>query len=150
MQEYTEFVLKHNQEMPDPTQNILRISDLHSWYKHLGNFTKAYPLLAQGEEPRYGFDPRFTDENRKNFHWRIVMTDNIDRYPIKISDDAKYQLIPDDIKEFMKKYPIYLNSGFSSQDTENAKFLRLMCKNMCEEFWNGLVEYQNQNKVKSE
>lgn len=142
MEEYVEFVLENNQTMPDPTEDILRISDLHSWYKHLGDFTKAYPILLQGEEAAYSFRPDFTDQDQKNFHWGIVMEYNMDHYNIKISEDKKYQCIPNDIQEYMKKYPIYLDHDFCSNNSDKPRFLRHMCKKMCEEFWDGLVVYQ--------
>lgn len=142
MEDYVEFVLKNNQTMPDPTEDIVRISNLHSWYKHLGDFTKAYPLLVQGEEPAYSFSPDFTDENQKNYHWAIVMDYGLDNYGAKISEGDEYYLIPDDIQAFMKKYPIYLDSDFCSNDNAKSNFLRHVCKKMCEEFWDGLVKYR--------
>ena len=146
MDGYVKFVLKHNQTMPDPTEDILRISDLHSWYKHLGDFTKAYPILIQGEEPAYSFSSEFTDADQNNFHWAIVMDYNMDRYTTKLSDndndDENEYYLTSDIQEFMKKYPIYLDYDFCSINESKSNFLRLICKKMCEEFWNGLVEYQ--------
>lgn len=147
MEEYTEFVLQNNQTMPDPIQDIIRISDLHSWYERLGDFTKAYPLLVQGEEPAYSFSPDFIDENKKNFHWTIVMDYGLPSYGAKITEDDGYYVIPDDMQKFMKKYPIYLDHDFCSNDNDKSNFLRHMCKKMCEEFWNGLVEYQKNNFI---
>lgn len=170
MERYTKFVLEHNQTMPDPTEDIVRISDLHSWYKHLEDFTKAYPLLIQGEEPAYSFRPEFTDENQKNFHWVIVMDYNIDEYCINISgdnignehehndididnskdnseDNNMYEYIPDDVKQFMMKYPIYLDADFSSQNNDKSRFLRHICKKMCEEFWCGLTNLPITNEI---
>lgn len=43
LKDYINFVLKYNKEMPSTEQDILRISDLHSWYKYLSGFNKAYP-----------------------------------------------------------------------------------------------------------
>jgi hypothetical protein len=147
MERYAKFVLQNNQTMPDPTEDIIRISELHSWYKHLGNFNKAYPILLQGEEARYSFSPDFTDNNQKNFHWGIVMDYSMNHYNIKISEDEKYQCIPKDIQEYMIKFPIYLDHDFCNSDTVKPKFLRHMCKKMCEEFWDGLGKYQNIKKI---
>jgi hypothetical protein len=46
--------------------DILRFSTLHSWYKHLSfhNGGNLYFIIpAQGQQPRYNFDPRVTDSN---------------------------------------------------------------------------------------
>lgn len=141
LKDYVNFVLEHNKTMPKSENDVLRIAGLHSWYKHLSGFEKAYPLLMYGEEPRNSFDPQFTDENESNFHWTIIMESNIDGYNIKIKND--YVEIPKQVKEYMKKFPIYLNNHFSScDDRPLEKFLLRMCNEMCKEFWNEM------NKIK--
>ena len=137
MNEYTKFVLDSNSKMPDPTKDIIRFSKLHSWYKHLGKFEKAYPLLAQGEEPRYDFDPSYTDLNQNNFHWRIILEYNMTDYKIMMPDGNCVQ-ISDDVMSFMKRFPIYLNNTFSP----DANFQILNCQQMCNEFWNGMVAHK--------
>lgn len=126
-------------EMPDPKEDIERISTLHSWYKHLGEFTKAYPLLIQGEEPRYDFSPSLTDENKKNFHWTVIMDYALDGYGIKIDDSDNYYKIPDSLKDLMKCFPIYLDRDFGHNSTDKGQFLLLECEMLCREFWNELT-----------
>jgi len=126
-------------EMPDPKKDIERISTLHSWYKHLGEFTKAYPLLIQGEEARYSFDTCYTDENRKNFHWTVVMDYALDNYGIKLDDSDDYYKIPDTLKDLMKCFPIYLDHDFGNNSTEKGQFLLLQCEMLCRDFWNELT-----------
>lgn len=140
MDKYIDFVFDHNSDMPECKKDIIRISELHSWYKHLGKFEKAYPLLMQGEEPRYPFDLQFTDENQNNFHWTIIMDYNIDEYIIKVCDTEKLQPIPQTIKNFMKRFPIYLDYDFNSCDNDKSNFLRWCCEQMCTEYWENLVE----------
>jgi len=141
LKDYIEFVLKNNNKMPKSEEDVLRISGLHSWYKHLSSFQKAYPLLIKGEEPRLSFDPQFSDENQENFHWTIIMDYNIDNYNIKINDE--YVEIPNKVKEFMKKFPIYLNNEFSPCDKPLPKFLLKICNEMCKEFWNEINKLNN-------
>jgi hypothetical protein len=137
---YANFIFETNKIMPPTEQDILRISDLHSWYKHLSKFQKAYPLLIQGEEPRYSFSPCFTDPNQKNFHWTVIMDYNIDNYYITV--DGKEIEISDDIKKFMKKFPIYLNNHFCSSDDPLSQFLLQICNKMCHEFWDELKKLE--------
>lgn len=147
METYCEYIFEHNKCMPNPEEDVFRFADLHSWYKHLHDFDKAYPLLLQGEEHRYDFDPQYTDKNKKNFHWRIVLACNLDKYGVKISDNSEYVLIPEDIKQFMKKFPIYLDNDFCQSNNPKARFLRHICVKMCEEFWNELQELNKLSKL---
>lgn len=143
MKKYIEFVFDNNTAMPDCEQDIIRLSSLHSWYKHLGDFTIAYPLLMCGEEPRYSFDPRFTDEDQNNFHWTLVMDYDIDNYRIQISNANKFITIPNCIKNFMKQFPIYLNGHFSIQSDAINDFFRTTSKNMCAKYWDELLDLKN-------
>jgi hypothetical protein len=139
MLQYIEFVFNHLDNMPDPNADIKRISTLHSWYKHLGEFNRAYPLLIQGEEPRYNFSPDLTDENRENFHWTVIMDYALDGYGIKLDDTDKVYHIPDAVKDFMKCFPIYLDSDFGRNSSEKGQFLLLECEMVCKEFWKELT-----------
>ena len=163
MDKYANFVFKYNKEMPEPIQDILRIYNLYNKYEQLGEFTRAYPFLTQGEEPAYlfnpeydgeldidfsdeeynkelaqKFSPEFTDENQKNFHWRIITEHDMDKFAAKMSDDddTRYYL-QRGLCKFVKRYPIYLNSDFC-KDIDNSTFFKFMCKKACEDFWNGL------------
>ena len=137
MENYKKIIKENNTDIPDPKPDVLRIKDLHSWYKHLRGGVIAYPLLARGEEPRYGFDKRLTDPNQDNFHWRIVMGYNLDSYCIKLNDSSEdYFRVPDEIKDYMKKFPISLDGNFSS--TERGFEQVDLCVKQCINFWNGL------------
>ena len=141
MNTYSEYIFEHNIVIPNPKKDIFRFSDLHSWYKHLSDFDKAYPLLLQGEEPRYSFDTSYTDLEQNNFHWRIILESNLNTYNVKINEKSDYQPIPEDIKQFMKKFPIYLDNDFCQSKEAKPTFLRHICKKMCEEFWNESQEF---------
>lgn len=144
MEEYIDFVIENNMSMPEWKNDIERFSDLHSWYKHLGKFDIVYPLLRCGEEPRNSFDPSFTDLNQNNFHWTLVLDYNIDNYAIKINDTDDYVDIPDDLKKFMKQFPIYLNNDFGPQENEINHFFRVMIGEMCERYWNELISIESE------
>lgn len=143
MDKYVKFVFDNNSQMPDPEKDILRFSDLHSWYKHLDNFNIAYPLLLRGEEPRYSFDPNFDDKDQLNFHWRIVFEHNLSYYNIVMNDTEEPNNIPDDIIKFMKQFPIYLDNDFCPSNDPKSRFLRHICKKMCENFWDELSKFKS-------
>ena len=138
MEKYIDFVFDQNETMPPCEEDILRISRLHSWYKHLVGGVKAYPLLLQGEEPRYSFDTRFTDPNKKNFHWRIIMDYHMNDYGIMIENNGIYVQIPEKLKDLMKKFPIALDENFLPFDIEKSIMQRKECAIQCEKFWKEL------------
>ena len=140
MDSYKNFVLSQNEKMPDPEADILRIASLHSWYKHLYSGVKGYPLLIRGEEPRYSWNPQFTDPDQSNFHWTIVMDYSIDNYHVNFgSTSSSYVPIPDEVKEFMRKFPINLDQNFSNDDVFPESVEQCAnCVSACKEFWNAL------------
>lgn len=138
LKKYADYVLSNNKEMPNPISDAERFSDLHSWYKHLGEFTIAYPILLKGEEIRYSFDPDLTDDNQNKFHWRFVLEDNLNSYKMELGDN-NYINIPEEIKDFMKKYPIYLDKEFNNS-SEIGKYQIKTCNYVAEMFWNELIK----------
>lgn len=114
-------------DIPDPKKDIDRITKLHSPNDSLGRFTKGYPLLIQ-----------LTDDNSKDFHWTIILDQDLDDYGIKIDDSNQYHKISDDIKDFMKSFPIYLDHEFGN-DTDKGNFMILQYEMMCKEFWKEFV-----------
>ncbi|CAF0918120.1 unnamed protein product [Didymodactylos carnosus] len=85
--------------------DILRLSTLHSWYKHL-NLAKGtifYLVPAQAEQPRYGFDLRIQDYC--GIHWYFFTA-----LKIPVSNE-RIQLI-------VEKYPVKLNPFFYHQSFE--------------------------------
>lgn len=130
---YAKNVLEVVKEMPDPLPDAERFSTLHSWCKHLDNFNKMYPILMEGEEPRNGMHPSYTDKNKKNYHWRFILEDNINRYHFNLKGFYSKH-IPNDIIDYMKKFPIYVSDEFYIDN----KFQLTICKEMATEFWNGL------------
>ena len=67
----------------------------------------------------------------------------LDNYDIKICDGDEYVPIPDDLINFMKQFPIYLDHDFNYTDNTKSKFLRLCCDKMCNEYWSELVKLHN-------
>ncbi len=136
MEQYINFVFKNNQKMPLCRDDIERFADLHSWYKKLSGGYIVYPLLLCGEEARYDFDPKFTDENQNNFHWTMVFESDIDIYDIKTEQDD-YSKIPEQLKILMKKYPVALDCSFSSSNELKIN----QCISKCEQFWEELSQF---------
>jgi hypothetical protein len=137
---YINFIKNNLKSMPSSKKDIERYSQLHSWYKHLGDLTIAYPILMKGEEPYSNFKPHFSDVNQENFHWRIVFDYNLDEYPIYI-DDVYHESIPHDILHFMKQFPIYLDRDFGSYDRAGP-FQNILCNSMCEKFWLEVTKFK--------
>jgi hypothetical protein len=146
MEKYINFVFKHNNIIPPCEADILRISGLHSWYKHLAGGVIAYPLLMIGEEPQYQWSPNQSDDNEHSFHWRIIMDYHIEWYGIKLDDGNEYVHIPNDLLYFMKQFPIHLDGNFSPNlEYIESVIQRERCKEMCEAFWNELVILNSHN-----
>lgn len=87
-------------------KDIVRLSTLHSWYKHLsdaGNskiINEFYFIPLKGEQIRYDFDPRVNDSH--GIHWHLI-----DKLPN--TDLSKY---PENVQKVMIKYPVILNRYF--------------------------------------
>lgn len=111
-------------DMPDPKKDIEKISKQYS--NHITSFTKAYPLLIQ-------------DNLSKDFCWTIVLSNELDDYDIKIDDSEYYHKISDEIKDFIKRFPIYLDHEFGNLDSRKGKFMVLQYEMMCKEFWDEFV-----------
>jgi len=158
MELYKFFVLSECSTMPDPTDDINRISGLHSWYKHLPYVKKAYVFLTKGEEARYSFDPKHSSETANDeFHWTVIMgDDSLDRYCLlesntfgtvhEYEDDfgndttqtIKEIKIPAEVKEFIKRFPVYVGSSFGENNGSTCKFQKAVCKEACTEYWKAL------------
>lgn len=105
---YAKHILKTVKKMPDPVRDAERFSQLHSWYKHLLEFEKMYPILMEGEEYRYDFDTSYEDKDQSNYHWRFILESNLNYYFLNLESVKKPKPIPEDIVEYMKKFPIYI------------------------------------------
>lgn len=119
-------------DIPDPKKDIDRIITLHSQHDRLGRFTKGYPLLIQQ-----------TDDNSNGFHWTIILDDDLNDYCIKIDDSNQYHKISDELKGFIKSFPIYLDSDFGN-DTDKNKFMILQYEMMCKAFWEEFLDIYRQ------
>lgn len=106
--------------------------------------------MQQGEEPRYNFDPKFTDPDQKNFHWTVVMDYSIHNYKVKFRTNKGYVPIRDEVKEFMMKFPINLDGNFSEGDHEKPVAQRAECIERCQEFWTALKDYYENSQVEEE
>lgn len=111
-----------NTDMPDPKKDIDRIITLYS-HDRLGKFIRGYPLLIQ-----------LQDDNFEKFHWTIILEDDLDNYEIKIDDSNEYHKMSDEIKDYIKFFPIYLDYDFCN-NTDKSKFMILQYEKMCKEFW---------------
>ncbi len=151
MQKYRSFVFLNCKEIPDPESDIERFSGLHSWYKRLpAEGVKAFPILLRGEEPRYSFNPSYSDPDQSNFHWTLVFENCIDYAKLYVygtpdltSDYEEFipdseSLIPDELKTFMRRFPIHLSNEFSECSDEKSMTQRNNAVAMCHEFWNAL------------
>jgi len=122
---------------PDPTKDAERFSNLHSWYKHLGSFQKAYPILMKGEEPQNNFAPSYLNLDQENYHWRFILDYNLEGYGL---DYGNVQLneIPNDVMNFAKRFPIYISYHLGDEINDAHKFHITNCKMMAMEFWDEL------------
>lgn len=166
MQNYVKEILENNSVMPDPSPDILRFSELHSWYKHLPNFVKAYPLLIKGEERRNDQDSCFGDANQNNYHWRFIFEDDLGSwvvsYKIKditvdetkeYDDEELYDItyINPEIIKIIKKHPIYFSNRLSPSECDPlAIFQRLVATKMCEEVWEEIINYNKKEELEIE
>ena len=138
MEGYKNNIIANVPAMPDPVKDFKRFSTLHSWYKHLNSFNIAYPVLMKGEEPRYSFDTSFSDSNQENYHWRFIVLDNLEAYGY-ILNGQEANVIPKDVLEFMKKYPIYISNRLGNEESDEYKFQITVCANVCKLFWDDLM-----------
>ena len=136
LNEYFKYIKNNVPILPPVMKDIERFSTLHSWYKHMGKFEIAYPLLLKGEEPRYPFEPRYSDLNQSNFHWRFILSKFTKNYGITINNQH-YEGIPQPILEHMKKYPIYFNNELGTGPSH--LFQLKTCENVCELFYEDIV-----------
>ncbi len=117
--------------MPDVEKDFERFGTLHSWYKHLvGRPHWTYPVLWIGEEPRYEWDPRFSDKTgQKKLHWRFVIDYVYKEY---LNGELPYEL--------MYKYNFQLSNYFGSPSEVN-EFHKRCAMYQCQEFWNELISF---------
>jgi len=97
--------------------DALRIAGLHSWYKHLTDDEIMYPLILQGEEERYAFDPRLQDPNQENLHFRFLHLGDLKNLKV-VMPDGEPSRLPGEIIEFVQKYPIHMVKCFSGTDID--------------------------------
>jgi hypothetical protein len=88
----------------------------------------------KSEEPQYGFNPYYSDKNQNNFHWRIILEWNVEKYPIQINN-IYYKNIDKDIIDFMKQFPIELDANFHETNYDQIN----NCVVACNKFWNALM-----------
>jgi hypothetical protein len=89
--------------------DILRYSTLHSWYKHLSfdNGGDLYFIVpAQGQQPRYSFDPRITDAD--GLHWWFIY-----------ERGAKH-IKNENIRAIVTRYPFRLNPFFYHSESHSS------------------------------
>ena len=132
---YSKELFEKNKTIPNAVKDAERFSKLHSWYKHLVEPTSAYPILLKGEEPAYSWFPDFEDPNQENFHWRFILEYYLDTYKMDLGEE--YKCIPDEIQNFMKKFPIKLNNNFGDGSIDHDHQIE-ECKEMANKFWNEL------------
>lgn len=98
-----------------------RFSRLHSWYKHLPQAGKGtatyYPILARGQEERYGFSPDVSDWH--GLHWRFVAEEELDIYRI-VGPGKKLVAIPKSVQIIARRHPIPLDNCFGQDDLRGA------------------------------
>ena len=134
LNEYFEYIKNNVPNLPPVIDDIERFSGLHSWYKHLGEFQIAYPLLLKGEEARYDFDTQYSDQNQSNFHWRFILSEFAENYGITINNQY-YDHIPQPILQHMKKYPIYFNNDLGCTHNASHQFQMKISEKVCEQFY---------------
>ena len=137
MESYIKEIIENNATMPDPKPDIERFSGLHSWYKHLPKFIKAYPLLFKGEEARNNLQPENLD--KEGYYWRFVFDYHLDHFIVDIKNTEhgrKFIHLDPEIIKVMKKYPIYFSWDLSPSTTNSASvFQRDIAIQMCKEMW---------------
>jgi hypothetical protein len=115
----------------DAACDAQRFSRMHSWYKHLGEFEVAFPLLLPGQEWRNGICAQIEPSERR-LHWRFIFEDGLARHAVVIGPVC-YSGVPDALRREMARFPIYLSREFG-QGGAHA-FQLVACREVARRFF---------------
>lgn len=145
MNMYIGDVIGNLNSMPNTYNDIIRFSQMHSWYKHFGEGRLNYPVLFTGQEPCQNIpgQEKYTDDNEDNYHWRIIPEHALDTYDCKIGD-LYIGPVPKELKLVMKRFPVVLDRYFGSRHPDSSRQIE-ECERVCVNFWKYIPDLYIEN-----